>query len=141
MKNQKYSNLDALTIIVAAWNLGMADANAICAKADHKPDQALADLASFIVGENVPLSDIFKPEDTYADQCIEYYTIYKRLSEMVTYTKWKSLKRNSLVKTYGMMFDMYLRSNFNTYFLNHMPFFKMSERQFAKLFIKMRNEL
>jgi len=141
MKNQKYSNIDALTIIVAAWNLGMADANAICAKSDINLSEGMLELMSFISGKQVSINDTCFSDNQYAEDCINHYTTYKKLSEMVTYTKWKSLKRKSLVRTYGVMFDMYLHNGFNTRFLKHTPFFKMSERQFAKLFIKMRNDL
>jgi hypothetical protein len=139
MKNQKYSNIETLTIIVAAWNLGMADANAICAKADLKPDHKLADLASFIMGKDIPLNEIYLPKNDFANQSIEYYNKYSELSKFTKYTKWKSLKRNHLIKTYGVMFEIYLQNNFNTDFLNYLPFFKMSERQFAKIFIEIKH--
>ena len=141
MKNQKYTNLEALTIIVAAWNLGMADANAICAKSDLNLSEGMLELMSFISGKQVSLTDVCFSDNQYAEDCINYYTTYKNLSSLVKYTKWKSLKRNSLVRTYGVVFDLYLSSGFRTDFLPTMPFFKMSERQFAKLFIKMKNEL
>lgn len=141
MKNQKYSNLEALTIIVAAWNLGMADANAICAKSDIDLSQGMLELMSFISGKQVSLTDVNFSDNQYAEDCINHYNTFKKLSKMSNYTKWKSLKRKSLVRTYGVMFDMYLHTNFSTRFLKHTPFFKMSERQFAKLFIKIKNDL
>lgn len=141
MKNKKYSNLEALTIIVAAWNIGMADANAICAKSDTNISQGMLELMSFISGKEVTLNEAMLSDSQYANDAIEYYNTFIKLSKLVNYTKWKSLKRKPLVRTYGAVFDLYLSRGFNLDILNHLPFFKMTKRQFAKLFIKMRNDL
>lgn len=138
MKKQHRSNLEVLNIIVAAWNLHMAEANASCAKSDLTYDQNIVDLASFITGNKVNLSDIFLSESQYANQCIEHYNTFMSLSKDIKYTKWKSLRRNPLVKTYGVMFDMYLTNGFNTDFLTRLPFLKLTKRQFAKVFIKIK---
>jgi len=139
MKKQSRSNIETLTIIVAAWNLHMAEANATCAKSDLAYDQKLVDLASFITGMKVKNSDMFLSDTQYANQCIEHYNTFKSLSKDIKYTKWKSLRRNPLVKTYGVMFDIYLSNGFNTDFLARLPFLKLTKRQFAKLFIKLKH--
>lgn len=139
MKNKPRSNIETLIIIVAAWNLSMADANAICAKSDPNFNQNVSELVSFISGKDVPLNDLILTEKQYADDAIEYYTSFKKLSQNIKYTKWKSLKKNPLIKIYGVMFDIYITNGFNTDFLNKLPFFKLTERQFAKIFIKLKH--
>ncbi len=138
MKNQPYTNLELLYIIVAAWNYNMADANAVCAKSEIKPDQRLADLASFITGDKVSLDELFLSKSQYAEDCIDHYNTFKELSQKVKYSKWKSLKKNPIIKTYGIMFDMYLSKNFDYSFLKYTPFFRLTPRQFAKVFIKLK---
>lgn len=140
MKKRKiYSNLEVLTIIVAAWNLGMADANAICAKSDIDISQGMLELMSFVSGKEVMANEVVFSDSQYANDAIDHFNRYKKLSKLSDYTKWKSLKRNPLIRTYGVMFDMYLHTNFSTRFLKHTPFFKMTPRQFAKLFIKLKH--
>jgi len=141
MKNDTKSNIEILYIIVAAWNLSMTDANAICAKSDLDINDGMVELMSFISGKDVSINEILLSKNQYANDAIDYYNTYKKLSQNVKYTKWKSLKRNSLIRTYGMVFDIYLSNGFNTDFLKHLPFFKMSERQFAKLFIKLKQKI
>ncbi len=130
--------MEILTIIVAAWNLNMSNANAICAKTDLKYDKGLLELASFIIGEEIKPSEFFQTSTEYANQCIEHYNNFKSLSKDIKYTKWKSLSKNGLIKTYGVMFDMYMNSGYDTSFINYLPFLKLSDRQFAKVFIKLK---
>lgn len=138
MKNPPRSNLETLTIIVAAWNLSMADANAICAKSDIDISEGMLELMSFISGKDVSINEVLLSKNQYANNCIEYYNNFKRLSQNVKYTKWKSLKRKPLIRSYGVVFDIYLSNGFNTDFLSRLPFFKLTKRQFAKLFIKLK---
>jgi len=135
---KRRTNLEILIIIVAAWNLSMADANAICSKTDI--NENFIKLLSFMTGdENV--YDIISTKDEYANQCIEHYENFKELSKQTNYTKWKSLSKNSLIKTYGVLFDIYMANGFNTDFLQKITFFKLTERQLAKIFIKIKQKL
>jgi hypothetical protein len=137
MKNSR-SNKEVLQIIVASWNLHMAEMNAICAKMDGKYDSRLMELISFISKEPVVPSEVFLSDDEYTNQSIEHYNRFRELSKGIKFTRWKSLSKNHLVKTFGAHFDLYVSFNYNTIFLKYVPFFKMSERQFAKLFIKIK---
>ncbi len=143
MKSQtknKRNNLEILLIIVSAWNYSMAESNAICAKSNDKiNNDSLLKLISFFSGRELSIDKIYLSEDQYVNDAIDYYNIFKKYSQHIKFTRWKSLKNNYLIKSYGIVFDTYLLNGFNTDFLENMPFFKLTERQMARIFIKLKN--
>ena len=142
MIKQQRNNLEILLIIVAAWNYHMAESNAICAKHNSNDvSEGMLNLLSFIAGKKVNIDEVVLTNDEYVNDAIDYYNNFKKISNNIKFTRWKSLKNNSLIKCYGIIFDTYLSNGFNTNFLSKMPFFKLTERQFAKIFIKLKDKI
>lgn len=139
VKMKKRTNLEILLIIVSAWNYSMAESNAICAKSNNDISDGLLELMSFISGKEVSINDVILSKDQYTNDAIDYYNNFKKYSQNIKFTRWKSLKNNYLIKSYGIIFDTYLSNGFNTDFLKYVPFFKLTERQMAKMFIKLKN--
>lgn len=141
MTKNKRSNIEVLRIIVASWNLHMVDANTTCAKSDLKINENIINLISFITGGELTANDIYLSKNEYVNNAIDHYNNFKSISEGIKYTRWKSTKNNPLIKTFGAHFDIYYSNGFNTDFLKYTPFLKLSKRQFARIFIKIKNDV
>lgn len=138
---EKRSNLEVLKIIISAWYLYMVNITTKCSESSIKYDEKLLDLIKFITNDTIIPSDLFLSNDEYANQSIEYYKLFKKLSNGIKYTRWKKLSRNPLIRIYGQHFEIYFTNNFNINFLKYTPFLKLTERQFARIFIKIKQKI
>ena len=119
--NRNY--IRSLFVLSAAWNYHMSMDCATCARSqlDIKGAESLAQLGSFITGNDVSPSEFMKGDDSYSNEAIMYWNKYKEFSNYIiidgvgtdlnnrflkSFSQWSHMSWGGIdLKMYGVHFE------------------------------------